>query len=165
MPRRRCYLGRTWERECAIWIRRVALSELFRRRRSVCSRPRLKFSLKLLNLLWSPSPTPISSLGGPSPSTLSGKILLIQLRNMSGSAALESASKLGDLLAQLPLNQPNQWSDIELTAQSLANDLRSKNGSLHPVCSLACSMPTHATQLNNRLHSDKPCCLRLSLRC
>ncbi|KAL1947755.1 hypothetical protein VTO73DRAFT_13479 [Trametes versicolor] len=46
---------------------------------------------------------------------------------MSGSAALESASKLGDLLAQLPLNQPNQWSDIELTAQSLANDLRSKN--------------------------------------
>ncbi|KAI0637070.1 hypothetical protein C8Q77DRAFT_1095851 [Trametes polyzona] len=46
---------------------------------------------------------------------------------MSGSAALESASKLGDLLAQLPLNQPNQWSDIALTAQSLANDLRSKN--------------------------------------
>ncbi|KAI8998730.1 hypothetical protein BD414DRAFT_475906 [Trametes punicea] len=46
---------------------------------------------------------------------------------MSGSAALESASKLGDLLAQLPLNQPNQWSKIELTAQSLANDLRSKN--------------------------------------
>ncbi|KAI0361987.1 hypothetical protein OH77DRAFT_1389137 [Trametes cingulata] len=46
---------------------------------------------------------------------------------MSGTAALQSASKLGDLLAQLPLNQPNQWSEIELTAQSLANDLRSKN--------------------------------------
>ncbi|KAI0781039.1 hypothetical protein BD413DRAFT_463594 [Trametes elegans] len=46
---------------------------------------------------------------------------------MSGSGALELASKLGDLLAQLPLNQSNQWSDIELTAQTLANDLRSKN--------------------------------------
>ncbi|KAI0336426.1 hypothetical protein GY45DRAFT_1238667 [Cubamyces sp. BRFM 1775] len=46
---------------------------------------------------------------------------------MAGNSALESASKLGDLLAQLPLNQANQWSDIERTAQSLANDLRSKN--------------------------------------
>lgn len=81
---------------------------------------------------------------------------------MAGNSALESASKLGDLLAQLPLNQANQWSDIERTAQSLANDLRSKNGSLDSVCSVACPMPTHATtQLNNRLHSDKPCCLRL----
>ncbi|CDO70798.1 hypothetical protein BN946_scf184798.g114 [Trametes cinnabarina] len=46
---------------------------------------------------------------------------------MSASATLQTASKLGDLSAQLPLNKPNQWSDIELTAQSLANDLRSKN--------------------------------------
>ncbi|KAI0831201.1 hypothetical protein BC628DRAFT_1312049 [Trametes gibbosa] len=46
---------------------------------------------------------------------------------MSGNAALDSASKLGDLLAQLPLNQPGQWSDIELTARGLADGLRSKN--------------------------------------
>ena len=38
---------------------------------------------------------------------------------MSGSTALASASKLGDLLAQLPLNPPNQWPEIEHTAQSL----------------------------------------------
>ncbi|TBU50670.1 hypothetical protein BD309DRAFT_944442 [Dichomitus squalens] len=46
---------------------------------------------------------------------------------MSASTALASASKLGDLLAQLPLNTPNQWPEIEHTAQSLANDLRSKD--------------------------------------
>ncbi|KAI0646953.1 hypothetical protein C8Q79DRAFT_957140 [Trametes meyenii] len=46
---------------------------------------------------------------------------------MNGSAPLTAASKLGDLLAQLPLNQPDQWSDIERTAQGLANELRSKN--------------------------------------
>ena len=64
---------------------------------------------------------------------------------MSASTALASASKLGDLLAQLPLNPPNQWPEIEHTAQSLANDLRSKDGSLPPLCSLlACSMPTSA---------------------
>lgn len=63
---------------------------------------------------------------------------------MSASTALASASKLGDLLAQLPLNPPDQWPQIELTAQHLANDLRSKDGSL-PLCFLlACSMPTRA---------------------
>ncbi|PIL23899.1 hypothetical protein GSI_13650 [Ganoderma sinense ZZ0214-1] len=46
---------------------------------------------------------------------------------MSASTALASASKLGDLLAQLPLNPPDQWPQIELTAQSLANNLRSKD--------------------------------------
>ncbi|TFK80925.1 hypothetical protein K466DRAFT_591571 [Polyporus arcularius HHB13444] len=46
---------------------------------------------------------------------------------MSGSTALASASKLGDLLAQLPLNPTQQWPQVELTAQSLANDLRSKD--------------------------------------
>ncbi|RPD66031.1 hypothetical protein L226DRAFT_530170 [Lentinus tigrinus ALCF2SS1-7] len=46
---------------------------------------------------------------------------------MSGSTALASASKLGDLLAQLSLNPPQQWPQVELTAQSLANDLRSKD--------------------------------------
>ena len=67
------------------------------------------------------------------------------VRVMSASTALASASKLGDLLAQLPLNPPNQWPQIELTAQSLANSLRSKDGSLPPLCFLlACSMPTRA---------------------
>ncbi|KAI0798080.1 hypothetical protein C8Q75DRAFT_796346 [Abortiporus biennis] len=42
-------------------------------------------------------------------------------------SALKLASALGDLLAQLPLNQPNQWSVIETTAQSLANDLRTRD--------------------------------------
>ncbi|THG97815.1 hypothetical protein EW026_g4259 [Hermanssonia centrifuga] len=42
--------------------------------------------------------------------------------NGTASTASVAASKLGDLLATLALN--NQWDDIELTAQSLANDLR-----------------------------------------
>lgn len=74
---------------------------------------------------------------------------------MSGSTALASASKLGDLLAQLPLNPPDQWPQIELTAKSLANDLRSKDGSPPLLCSLAYPMPTAALQLNNRLRSDR----------
>ena len=81
-------------------------------------------------------------------------------RVMSGSTALASASKLGDLLAQLQLNPPEKWPEIENTAQSLANDLRSKNGSLHTLCSLAYSMPTRALKLNSRLRSDRPCSLR-----
>ncbi|KAI0748021.1 hypothetical protein C8Q80DRAFT_1219351 [Daedaleopsis nitida] len=63
---------------------------------------------------------------------------------MAGSTALASASKLGDLLAQLPLNPPDRWPEIELTAQSLANDLRTKNGSMRPLCSSACTMSTRA---------------------
>ncbi len=64
---------------------------------------------------------------------------------MSASTALASASKLGDLLAQLQLNPPDYWPEIERTSQSLANDLRSKDGSLHPLCSLVRSiMPTCA---------------------
>lgn len=46
---------------------------------------------------------------------------------MSGSSSFQSASKLGDLLAQLPLNQAGQWLEIESTAQSLANALRIKD--------------------------------------
>lgn len=41
---------------------------------------------------------------------------------------LACASKLGDLLARLPLNQPDQWKEIESTAQQLADDLRVKDG-------------------------------------
>lgn len=50
---------------------------------------------------------------------------------MSGLSTSRNASKLGDLLAQLPLNEPDQWKEIESTAQSLANDLRSKDGESH----------------------------------
>ncbi|KAK7693611.1 hypothetical protein QCA50_003180 [Cerrena zonata] len=46
---------------------------------------------------------------------------------MSISSTSRNASKLGDLLAQLPLNQPDQWKEIESTAQTLANDLRVKD--------------------------------------
>ena len=49
------------------------------------------------------------------------------MNGTSNNAALAS-SKLGDLLASLPLNQPNQWDEIEATAQSLANDLRVRDG-------------------------------------
>lgn len=44
--------------------------------------------------------------------------------NGSASSAFAASSKLGDCLARLPLNQTNQWDEIESTAQSLANDLR-----------------------------------------
>ncbi|KAF7793031.1 hypothetical protein EIP86_004136 [Pleurotus ostreatoroseus] len=44
--------------------------------------------------------------------------------NGSASSAFSASSRLGDCLARLPLNQPNQWDEIESTAQSLANDLR-----------------------------------------
>ncbi|KAJ3525511.1 hypothetical protein NM688_g8391 [Phlebia brevispora] len=44
--------------------------------------------------------------------------------NGSANSAFSASSRLGDCLARLPLNQPNQWDEIEATAQSLANDLR-----------------------------------------
>lgn len=43
-------------------------------------------------------------------------------------SSLDIASKLGDLLATLPINDgPEQWNEVELTAQSLANALRIKD--------------------------------------
>lgn len=43
-------------------------------------------------------------------------------------SSLDIASKLGDLLAALPINDgPEDWNIIELTAQSLANALRIKD--------------------------------------
>lgn len=47
---------------------------------------------------------------------------------MNGTSRHAFASKLGDLLARLPLNQANQWKEIEFTAQHLADDLRVKDG-------------------------------------
>jgi hypothetical protein len=47
--------------------------------------------------------------------------------NGTSSNASLASSRLGDLLARLPLNQPDQWDEIEATAQSLANDLRIKD--------------------------------------
>ncbi|GJE87202.1 hypothetical protein PsYK624_032850 [Phanerochaete sordida] len=45
--------------------------------------------------------------------------------NGTTSNAFRASSKLGDLFASLPVNDhAQQWADIELTAQSLANDLR-----------------------------------------
>lgn len=79
---------------------------------------------------------------------------------MSAPSALASASKLGDLLAQLPLDPPKQWPEIESTAQSLANELRTKDGSLPLLCSLLCSLPTRAPQLNSRPRSDRLSFLR-----
>lgn len=46
---------------------------------------------------------------------------------------LACASKLGDLLARLPLNQPDQWKEIESTAQQLADDLRVKDAEQQTV--------------------------------
>ncbi|GBE82337.1 hypothetical protein BKA93DRAFT_760564 [Sparassis latifolia] len=46
---------------------------------------------------------------------------------MNGTPKSAYASELGDLLAQLPLNQSNQWTEIEATAQHLADDLRVKD--------------------------------------
>ncbi|CCL99147.1 uncharacterized protein FIBRA_01162 [Fibroporia radiculosa] len=45
----------------------------------------------------------------------------------SGTSKHASASKLGDLLAQVGLNEPNQWEEIEDTAKHLADDLRIKD--------------------------------------
>lgn len=48
------------------------------------------------------------------------------------AGAYQNANKLGDLLAQLPLNtNQEQWNSIEVTAQSLANDLRVRDGTLY----------------------------------
>ena len=53
--------------------------------------------------------------------------MLEQARHASN--AFLASSKLGDLFASLPVNdQPHQWAEIELTAQSLANDLRVRDG-------------------------------------
>ncbi|KZT68996.1 hypothetical protein DAEQUDRAFT_727172 [Daedalea quercina L-15889] len=46
---------------------------------------------------------------------------------MSSASKKAAASKLGDLLARLPLNQPEQWNDIETTARGLADELRVKD--------------------------------------
>ncbi|EMD38507.1 hypothetical protein CERSUDRAFT_113687 [Gelatoporia subvermispora B] len=48
---------------------------------------------------------------------------------MSGSHhnASSAATRLGDLLAQLPLGEADKWNDIELTAQALADQLRVKD--------------------------------------
>lgn len=56
---------------------------------------------------------------------------------MSGavSSTFLASSRLGDLFASLPLNQPRQWDEIENTAQSLANDLRVRDGMLHRLAS------------------------------
>jgi hypothetical protein len=41
--------------------------------------------------------------------------------------SLDIASKLGDVLATLPINDgPEQWEQVELTARSLATALRIK---------------------------------------
>ncbi|KAH9946201.1 uncharacterized protein BXZ73DRAFT_86375 [Epithele typhae] len=46
----------------------------------------------------------------------------------NASTPLASASRLGDLLAQLQIHPPaDQWPQIESTAQSLANELRTKD--------------------------------------
>ena len=80
---------------------------------------------------------------------------------MSAPSALASASKLGDLLAQLPLDPPKQWPEIESTAQSLANELRTKDGSLPLLFrSLVCSVPIRALQLTNRRLSESLAFLR-----
>lgn len=85
------------------------------------------------------------------------------------SATLESASKLGDLLAQLPLNTLNQdhWDTIEITAQSLANDLRVRNGkfpSIHCGHAPALIVAT-CIQSSNKLHSGGPSFHKHSLPC
>ncbi|OCH95510.1 hypothetical protein OBBRIDRAFT_873797 [Obba rivulosa] len=48
---------------------------------------------------------------------------------MTGSKnnAFAAASRLGDLLAQQPLNRSDEWRDIEVTAQGLADELRVKD--------------------------------------
>ncbi|KAH9951320.1 hypothetical protein B0H21DRAFT_718473 [Amylocystis lapponica] len=46
---------------------------------------------------------------------------------MNGATKNIHASKLGDILAQLSLNLPNQWIEVEATAQRLADDLRAKD--------------------------------------
>ena len=48
--------------------------------------------------------------------------------NGTSANAFSAASTLGDLFASLPVGQPDQWTEIAATAQSLANDLRVKNG-------------------------------------
>lgn len=48
--------------------------------------------------------------------------------NGTSTNAFSAASTLGDLFASLPVGHPEQWTDIAATAQSLANDLRVKNG-------------------------------------
>ncbi|KAI0695924.1 hypothetical protein BC835DRAFT_1533592 [Cytidiella melzeri] len=51
------------------------------------------------------------------------------MNGTSSSNAFKASSTLGDLFASLAVapNQPDQWSEIATTAQSLANDLRVKN--------------------------------------
>ncbi|KZT11398.1 uncharacterized protein LAESUDRAFT_734264 [Laetiporus sulphureus 93-53] len=46
---------------------------------------------------------------------------------MNDNSKLALASQLGDLLARLPLNQPDQWLEIQRTTQKLADDLRVKD--------------------------------------
>lgn len=49
--------------------------------------------------------------------------------NGTTTNAFRASSKLGDLFASLPVNDhAQQWAEIELTAQSLANDLRVRDG-------------------------------------
>jgi hypothetical protein len=56
--------------------------------------------------------------------------------------SLGKASGLGQLLAELPLNDgPDHWKQIELTAQNLANALRIKDP--NGVCE--CTSHTHIT--------------------
>ena len=51
--------------------------------------------------------------------------------NGTVSNAFLASSKLGDLFASLPVNDhAQQWTEIEQTAQSLANDLRVRDGAL-----------------------------------
>lgn len=56
--------------------------------------------------------------------------------NGTASGASIASSKLGDLLARLPLNQPNQWDEIEATAQALANDLRVRDSKRIDIASI-----------------------------
>ena len=65
--------------------------------------------------------------------------------NGAASNAFLASSKLGDLFASLPVNdQPQQWNEIELTAQSLANDLRVRDG----------AQPQHSNSLSTDLPSS-----------
>ena len=81
--------------------------------------------------------------------------------NGTSSNASLASSKLGDLLARLPLNQADQWDEIEATAQALANDLRVKDGVLGArmdVETCGTDMRLLRGQSSSRLRWARRCC-------
>lgn len=73
----------------------------------------------------------------------------------SAGSKQAAASKLGDLLVRLSLDQHDQWSEIESTARGLADDLRVKDGqapilaqcsTMHLRRPLPCSRTTDRTR-------------------